>query len=119
MEILAVTEPPLTFSLWGVKEVFHFDQGVFGLCAYSEGRGAKSGVQADKIFRIWGERQVFAGSFVFWRGIERKSSTVHRGPSVRKFVMCESKLRVISCQPAIRQQCGCNELSVRGKMGYF
>lgn len=87
-------------------------------------RTVKAEVQSQgfKLIRylgFGGGRQVFAGSFVFWRGIERKSSTVHRGPTVRKFVMCESKLRVISCQPAIRQPCGCNELSVRGKMGYF
>ena len=35
---------------------------------------------------------------------------VHRGRAVRKFGKCESKLKVLSCQPAIRQQGGCNEL---------
>lgn len=40
------------------------------------------------------------------------SSTVHRGRAVRKFGKCERKLKVLSCQAAIRQQCGCNELRV-------
>lgn len=38
------------------------------------------------------------------------SSTVCRGPAVRSFGKCESTLRVLSCQAAIKQQCGCNDL---------
>ena len=48
---------------------------------------------------------------VCW-GFEWISSTVRRGRAVRKFGKCESKLKVLSCQPAIRQQGGCNELCV-------
>lgn len=41
------------------------------------------------------------------------SSTVSRGPAVRSFGKCESTLRVLSCQAAIKQQCGCNDLRAR------
>lgn len=39
-------------------------------------------------------------------------SAVHRGQAVRKFGKCKSKLKVLSCQQAIRQQGECNELCV-------
>lgn len=37
--------------------------------------------------------------------------TRRRGGAERKFRKCGSELKVISCQRAIRQQAGCNELS--------
>lgn len=58
-----------------------------------------------------GFRGVICLLSVRW-GFEWMSSTVHRGRAVRKFGRCESKLKVLSCQPGIRQRGGCNELSV-------
>ncbi len=79
----------------------------------------KVGVESQEFKLIWyrgfGGETGFAGLFVSSPSAEDSSEWAPPSTEaelLRKFGKCESKLKVLSCQPAIRQQGGCNELSV-------